>query len=269
MNTTTELSSPQLQKRKSNIFTSSVVWVGLFFITMWHVAMTVPSVLFRKPDGVHKVAIKWGRRIASFSGTRIHVRNVEKLYKDGPVIILPNHQSLFDIAVLYTFLDLPFRWMAKAVLFRIPFFGWAMAGADYIPVERGDSKKALKSMFEAAELIQSGKSVIIFPEGTRGGPDGVMLPFKKGAFLLAKKAAVTIQPIVLWGNQYIIHKNKDHLIQRFYAGDAFAEVLDPIAPSDFANLKSEELSQMLRQRMEEGLQRVQQWEREVLTSDQK
>ncbi len=253
------------RRRKAGLLRSLFLWTGLILATIFYGMLVVPSILLKKPDGVHRWAIQWGRFLARFSGTRIHVRHTERLHQSGPVILLSNHQSLFDIPVLYAFLDIPFRWMAKSSLFKLPIIGWSMAAADYIPVERGDSKKALKSMFEAAEQIQNGKSVIIFPEGTRGGIDGKMLSFKKGGFILAKKAAVTIQPVVLWGNQYVLPREDQYLVQRIYSGDVFVEILDPIPPERFADMKPEELSAMIRNVMEEGLERLKKWEFEELS----
>jgi 1-acyl-sn-glycerol-3-phosphate acyltransferase len=254
------------QRRKAGLFRSLFLWFGMVAVTLFYGALALPSMVRKNADGVHRWAIKWGRSLARLSGTRIHVRHLERLYKGGPVILLCNHQSLFDVPVLYAFLDIPFRWMAKSVLFKIPVIGHAMKAADYIPVERGDSKKALQSMFDAAEQIQNGKSVIIFPEGTRGGIDGNLLPFKKGAFLLAKKAAVTIQPVVLWGNQYVLPREDRYLIQRFYSGNVFVEVLDPIPSERFADLKAEQLSDLVRGVMEEGLGRLKKWEMQELST---
>lgn len=253
---------PKARPRRSGLARSLYLWSGMLLATVAHGMRAMPAIIRRRPDDVHRQAIRWGKFLGRFSETRIHLRNEEKLHREGPLIFLCNHQSLFDIAVLYTFIDIPFRWMAKSSLFKLPIIGPAMSAADYISVERGDSKKALHSMFSAAELIQNGKSVIIFPEGTRGESDGRMLPFKKGAFLLAKKAAVTIQPIVLWGNHQVMPRRNRQWIQRFYSEDVFVEVLDPIAPKQFSDLKAEQLSEMIRARMEEGLERLRNWESE-------
>lgn len=266
---TETITSPEKEQtihlRKGGLFRSIFLWIGVVVITLLYGTIVAPSIIRKKPDSVHRWAIRWGRALARFSGTRIHVRHTERMHQTGPVILLSNHQSLFDIPVLYAFLDIPFRWMAKSALFKIPVIGSAMTAADYIPVERGDSKKALKSMFDAAEQIRSGKSVIIFPEGTRGGIDGKMLPFKKGAFILAKKAAVTIQPVVLWGNQYVLPREDRYLVQRFYPGDVFVEILEPIPPERYADLNADQLSDLLRQVMEEGLERLKKWESDKLS----
>ena len=98
-----------------------------------------------------------------------------------------------------------FRWIAKAELFRLPFLGWAMSRIGYIPIERDSPKKAYRSMLRAAEKVQQGVSVIIFPEGTRS-PDGNLQPFKKGVFLIALKSQAPILPIAICGTGKIMPK---------------------------------------------------------------
>lgn len=249
-----------IHKRKSGLLWSVYIWMGTVWITFFNGVTVLPAILRKQPDAVHARAIQWGCSLARFTQTRIHVRNADHLFRGGPVLLLCNHQSLFDVPVLYTFVDIPFRWMAKSSLFRIPLVGAAMRAADYISVERGDSRKSLQSMFDAAELIQKGKSVIIFPEGTRGEPDGTMLPFKKGAFLLARKAAVTLQPVIIWGNHFVMPRERNRWLQRFYSGDVFVEVLDPIPPQDFRDLKAEEIATMVHQKMEAAIERLKVWE---------
>lgn len=249
-----------ISRRKSGLLWSLFIWAGTVWITFINAISVLPAIARKHPDAVHARAIQWGCTLARFTRTRIHVRNADRLFRNGPVILLSNHQSLFDVPVLYTFIDVPFRWMAKSSLFRIPLVGLAMRAADYIPVERGDSRKSLQSLFDAAELIQKGKSVIVFPEGTRGEADGTMLPFKKGAFLLARKAAVTLQPVVIWGNQDVMPRERDRWLQRFYSGDVYVEVLDPIPPEEFRDMKAEEVAAMVRQRMEHAMDRLKTWE---------
>jgi len=202
--------------------------------------------LFGAQNLIHRIGWSWGKVLARVAGIKIHVRDKDKLYRDGPMIIISNHQSMFDIIVFFSVLDLQFRWMAKASLFKIPIFGWAMRGAGYIPVERGDKKKSLQSLFHAAGQIQNGKSVVVFPEGTRGHADGTMLPFKKGGFILAKKASVVIQPITIWGANKIIPKQSQYRMQRVYPGRVHMHIHTPIQPEEFAEITPDELSHRLR-----------------------
>ena len=83
--------------------------------------------------------------------------------------------------------------MAKESLFRIPFLGWAMNRAGFIPIDRSNRRRAIDSLQLAAERIRAGKSVIVFPEGTRS-KDGSLQPFKRGPFHLALQAGAPVVP---------------------------------------------------------------------------
>jgi len=237
---------------------STFLWIVLLSTTLVYGLLVMPFVLIRAPRVVHWFARMWGKTLALFAGMRVHVQNKEKIFRDGPVIIVANHQSMFDIAVIYSFLDTEFRWMAKASLFKIPFVGWGMTGAGYIPVERDNRKKAMESLFKAAERIQGGASVIIFPEGTRSpDPDQGMLPFKKGGFVLAKKAEVHIQPITIWGAYHIMPpKQEGVFVQRIFPGPVHVHVHDEIPPDAYRDLSHEELMDLVRKILEEPMERM-------------
>jgi 1-acyl-sn-glycerol-3-phosphate acyltransferase len=137
---------------------------------------------------------------------RLRVEGVEHLPPPGPVVYMSNHQGNFDIPALFAALPVQFRWLAKAELFRIPLFGLTMRVAGYIPIERQDRRLAVQSMNLAAERVAAGTSLMIFPEGTRS-PDGALLPFKKGGFILALKAQVPIVPIAIDGSAALMIKS--------------------------------------------------------------
>ncbi len=241
------------KNRKTNLFLSLYYWAGVILLTIFYGIRVTPYIIAKKAEEVHRMAILWGRAIVKFAKIKIEVFDKEKVYKDGPAIYICNHQSLFDIFILYSFLDVSFRWMAKKSLFSLPIVGPSMKAAGYIPVEREDKKKAMESLFDAAEQIKQGKSVIIFPEGTRGKIDGEMLPFKKGTFILAKKANVVLQPIAIWGSQYIIPVERDKFFQRVYPGKVWAIVADPIYPDQYKNMNTEQLSDYIRSILEEKI----------------
>jgi 1-acyl-sn-glycerol-3-phosphate acyltransferase len=119
---------------------------------------------------------------------------------------MPNHQSNFDILALQAGLPGQFRWLAKEELFRIPFFGLAIRRIGDIPIDRSNRKKAFQSIAEASRRIAGGTSVVVFPEGTRS-PDGSLLPFKKGAFVLAIKSQVPVVPVAIRGSREIMPKH--------------------------------------------------------------
>jgi 1-acyl-sn-glycerol-3-phosphate acyltransferase len=156
-------------------------------------------------------------------------------------ILVSNHQSTFDIFALLGYLPIQFRWTAKAELFHLPFLGWSMSRIGYISIERGSPKKAYRSMLRAAEKVNQGVSVMIFPEGTRG-PGGTMQPFKKGVFLIALKSQAPILPIAIRGTEKIMAKGG----WRARPGDVQIIVGPPIETAGIPSAKEQELSAAVR-----------------------
>lgn len=151
---------------------------------------------------MHRHACFWSWGGLNVAGVRYRVAGAENVPTEGPVIFMSNHQGNFDILTLYQAVPRPFAWLAKEELFKIPVFGHSMARGGYIPIDRSDGRKALKSLAAAAELIRAGRSVLMFPEGTRS-TDGQLLPFKRGGFILAAKAGVPVVPIAISGSLLI------------------------------------------------------------------
>jgi 1-acyl-sn-glycerol-3-phosphate acyltransferase len=148
----------------------------------------------------------WARLGLALGGITVTLAGSEHL-PDGPVIFMSNHQSNFDILALLAAMPRQIHWIAKKELFEIPVFGPSMRRGGYIPLDRGDGRKALQSMDEAATTIHQGKSVVLFPEGTRS-TDGNLLPFKRGGFILARKADVPVIPVTINGSGRINPANQ-------------------------------------------------------------
>jgi 1-acyl-sn-glycerol-3-phosphate acyltransferases len=158
----------------------------------------------------HTCARVWSRGSLWAARIKVEVEGLEMVPTEGPVIYMGNHQGNFDILALTRAIPRLFSWVAKEELFRVPVFGAAMRRAGYIPLDRSDGRKALKSMNQAAKRIASGASVVIFPEGTRT-KDGALLPFKRGAFMLAARAGVPIVPFTINGSRAINPRNRIEL----------------------------------------------------------
>jgi len=115
----------------------------------------------------------------------------------GAYVVVANHQSFLDIFVLCN-IPHEMKWIAKQELFRIPLFGWAMAAAGDISLERGDAASGARVLEKARRYLANGMSVMVFPEGTRS-TDGNLLPFKPSAFKLAIEMGVPVLPIAVKG----------------------------------------------------------------------
>lgn len=140
----------------------------------------------------------WARFGLALNNTPVELLGAEHL-PDGPFILMSNHQSNFDILALIATIPRRIYWIAKKELFDIPLFGSSMRRGGYIPLDRSDGRKALKSMDNAAAIIRKGSSVVMFPEGTRSR-DGHLLPFKRGGFMLAVRAGVPVIPVTINGS---------------------------------------------------------------------
>jgi 1-acyl-sn-glycerol-3-phosphate acyltransferase len=176
----------------------------------------------------------WARLGLALNGVTVTIAGTERL-PDGPVIFMSNHQSNFDILSLLAAMPRQIHWIAKKELFEIPVFGPSMRRGGYIPLDRSDGRKALQSMDEAAATIHQGKSVVLFPEGTRT-TDGNLLPFKRGGFILARKSEVPVVPVTINGSGRV---NPGGQI-RLYSGNIHITLHHPlIAPPELRRSEAE------------------------------
>jgi len=182
------------------IIRTFLYWFALVVFTiLFSILALFASFVDPGGNSAHQCARAWAKTLLFFAGVKVKLQGeVGQIEPDSPYVFMANHQSAFDIFVLLAGLPVPFRWVAKEELFKIPIFGPAMRRAGYIPINRANPRDAVRSLNEAAKKIQEGVSVIVFPEGTRS-EDGKLLPFKSGGFVLAIKSQVPIVPTALIG----------------------------------------------------------------------
>jgi 1-acyl-sn-glycerol-3-phosphate acyltransferase len=178
----------------------------------------------------------------------VSVWNRERLRNDTAYVVVANHQSLLDILVLFR-LYRHFKWVSKEEVFRLPFIGWNMALNRYIRIRRGDPKDAVRMMAACGDTLESGSSILIFPEGTRS-LDGELRDFRHGAFTLALRHHVPILPIVLDGTLDALPKHGTVSP----GADIVIQVLDPIPVDKFSDVDM--LRDHVRRVMADGLRRL-------------
>jgi 1-acyl-sn-glycerol-3-phosphate acyltransferase len=155
----------------------------------------------------------WGRALVRRADVDLTVEGLANVPRDRACIYMSNHQSHFDIPILYSVFPGTLRMVAKAELFRVPLWGRAMREAGFVRVTRsGDRAEAMAAMRECADAVARGVNVWIAPEGTRS-IDGRLGKFKKGGFILAKDTGADIVPIAIDGSRDILPKNSK-VIQR-------------------------------------------------------
>jgi 1-acyl-sn-glycerol-3-phosphate acyltransferase len=168
---------------------------------------------------------------------KIDFQGKENIKKNQPYIIVSNHQSSFDIVLLYR-LWMHFKWVAKREIFRIPVIGWNLWLNKHIAIDRTSIKGARRMIIQAQENLEMGNSVLIFPEGTRS-LDGAIKRFKEGAFVLAKKTNYPILPVIIDGSMEVFPK-KGYILkgsQKFKM-----RILPEITPESYQNKEVDELA---------------------------
>jgi 1-acyl-sn-glycerol-3-phosphate acyltransferase len=183
---------------------SVLVWVGIAVST---VLFGLPAIVaaFVPPRGEWflRFARGWARTILVFSGVRVQVLHAERLAAGGGFVVASNHESFADILVLLARLPLPVRFLAKRSIFRVPVLGWSIAAAGFVPVDRGDRARSVATVEAALKLLETGRSLVVFPEETRTRT-GELLPFKSGAALLALRSGFPLLPVGIAGTRRVL-----------------------------------------------------------------
>ena len=189
-------------------------------------AVIVILITFIKPTSpaLDAIARFWGRTWCWASGVKLVVEGLEHVEPKKAYVVVSNHRSAFDIFAHFAAMPFPIRFLAKAELFKIPLFGMAMSRIGMVEVDRGAGRAAHYAINEGARrTMERGWSLMIYPEGTRPR-DGVMLPFKKGAFSIARKLGAPILPTAIVGSR-AVWKPKTKLIR---SGRITVKIMEPV-----------------------------------------
>jgi 1-acyl-sn-glycerol-3-phosphate acyltransferase len=173
-------------------------YVTLLVSTVIHAVGVIGAALLgvkRRPGGVYDWGTTdWARDLLRAAGTPVRVDGLERIPRGEPVVYAANHSSMFDIWALAATLPGAVRFVAKQELARIPLLGRAMITAGHVVIDRPHPRRALEGYHQAAAVIRSGVSAVVFPEGTRSRT-GELLPFKNAPFGLAIAAQVPVVPV--------------------------------------------------------------------------
>ncbi|MEM9173986.1 MAG: lysophospholipid acyltransferase family protein [Myxococcota bacterium] len=176
----------------------------------------------------------------------IHGR--DRLHEAGPAVVVANHLSLLDILVMFR-LQSHFKWVSKVENFRVPLIGWNMTLCGYIPLRRGTRASVMAMMRACDDALAQGSSIVMFPEGTRSA-SGRLRAFKPGAFEIAQRNAVPIQPLVIRGTGDALPK-RGFVLQGRHA--ISIEILDVIPPEDVEKTEPEVMMDRVRERIADAL----------------
>lgn len=169
--------------------------------------LSIASSLFER-DGHfgHWCARTWSKLILSTTGVRVHSTGLDRVEPGKTYVFVSNHQSIYDIPILFASLPFQVRIIAKESLGRFPFLGWHLRRTGHLLVDRRDpDHHAILARWKG--LVSRGLSLIVFPEGTRS-VDGRVGRFRAGSFLLALEAGLPIVPISVSGSRHVMRKGR-------------------------------------------------------------
>jgi len=186
---------------------SILFWIFLVAHTLMWASFGILLSLFTKNDKIihFYIAAPWSKVILWFTKVRVKIVGLNEIDKNQSCIYIPNHLSYFDIFSLLAYLPVNFKFILKKELMKLPVFNWAVKRAGYISIDRSSPSKARRTFKQAVTMIQAGKSLVIFAEGTRS-KSGSLQPLKKGAFQLAIASGAPIVPIAIKGSNNVMKK---------------------------------------------------------------
>lgn len=167
----------------------------------------------------------WGRVLTYLTPVRVIVEGGEHANRGQSYVVTINHQSMYDIIIVYGWLKLDLKWVIKKELRKMPGIGLGCEKAGHIFVDRRKPKQAAKAIRDALSRLGDGVGVLFFPEGTRS-LDGRLLPFKSGAFRLAKEQGLPVLPVTLVGTRGVLPAQS----LRVFPGSVRMVIHPPISP---------------------------------------
>ena len=172
---------------------------------------TLIAIFISQKAGSQYAGAVWARVNSYFTPMFVKVSGYENIQKNTSYVVVPNHQSHYDIFVIYGWLGIDIKWVMKKELRKIPALGIACEKIGHVFLDRSNAKKALESLNQAKKKLVNGTSVVMFPEGTRS-LNGQINPFKRGAFKLAYDLNLPVLPITIIGTKDILPTNTINIL---------------------------------------------------------
>ncbi|MGV3707266.1 MAG: lysophospholipid acyltransferase family protein [Gemmatimonas sp.] len=230
----------------------SMIWVTVGTFVLGSVVILAQLFGVKpKRDGIYIWARSlWGHGLVKAAGIKIVVHNPERISGDTSKVYIANHVSWYDTPVLLETLP-NFGFVAKRELEKVPLFGKAAKAVGVIYIDRVNHQAAFGAYEDAAKRMQSGESVVVYAEGTRG-ESYPLRPFKKGPFVLAIGAGVPIVPVVIYGTIAVNPRGS----MRANPGTVHVHILEPISTEGLTYDDRDTLANTARLRMADTLREI-------------
>jgi 1-acyl-sn-glycerol-3-phosphate acyltransferase len=184
-------------------------WWSLFTAGALLALLGIPILLIAWLVNRHHLVYPWAlfgaRQWLRLSGVRVRVTGLELLDPKQTYVFVSNHRSYLDTAAMFVYTGRRIGLLAKKELLKVPVLGVGMGFVNVMAIDRTNRESAIRTTEAAAKRIQSGVSFAVFVEGTRAKP-GELLPFKKGAFYMARQAGVPVVPVAIRNSDVLMGK---------------------------------------------------------------
>jgi 1-acyl-sn-glycerol-3-phosphate acyltransferase len=222
------------------------------FLVMWSaycVFVALLLILFTTSRNASRfAAVPWARGLAWITPMKVEVKGREHIDPRQSYVLVSNHQSQYDIFLLYGWLGVDFKWVMKQELRKVPGIGVACEKLGHIFIDRSNHAAALARLEAAKTEIVDGTSVIFFPEGTRSR-DGKLKRFKKGAFRMALDLGLPILPLTVTGTRDVLPAGTSDLLP----GSACLIIHEPVPVAGLTADDCQDLSDRVREIIAAGL----------------
>lgn len=196
----------------------TIIWFSFFWLSTFYTLLFIPKannllkkgLVEEKRRYINRVASGWAKGLIKITSSSFEVIGLENIPKDQTVLFASNHQGNFDIPILLANIPIPISFVAKKELLKLPMVSTWMKLMECVFIDRKDLRQSLRAISEAIEILKSGQSMVIFPEGTRS-KSMEMEPFKPGSLKLAGRASVPVIPITIIGSYRILEANNNRV----------------------------------------------------------
>ena len=245
---------PDYIKKAGALLYKPYKWfVFIPFLVISTIVLGVPGCFigwFISPKLASRIsAVTWAKLNAWVTPMFVSITGRENIEKNQSYVIVCNHQSHYDIFLLYGWLGTDFKWVMKKELRKIPVLGDVCDAMGHIYIDRSNSSSAIEEIDRAKERIVNGTSVLFFPEGTRS-VTGVMGPFKKGAFRMALDLGLPVLPVTIKGTRNVLPAKSMNLLP----GHAQMIIHEPVDTGNYSEANIEILVEKVRNLIESSLE---------------
>jgi 1-acyl-sn-glycerol-3-phosphate acyltransferase len=222
----------------------------LVLSTCFFVGLGVVLIFIRDDRSANRIAgVWWSRFNVAITPMRVTVFGRENVARDQSYVVVSNHQSNYDVFVLFGWLGIDLKWVIKKELRKYPVFGYATEKGGNIIIDRSNPKEAYKSLERARQKITGGTSIVMTPEGTRS-LSGELGEFKRGAFVLAQELGLPILPVTITGTRAILPPKTLNL----FPGRATMRIHPPVDVKAYSEDETDRLLAEVREIMRKGLE---------------